>query len=67
MKDFEKVALLGASIYALYRIGSDFGTQFQKVEKGNPNLLDILVLAGLGITFLNRLDSTASQTRALLA
>lgn len=65
MSNFEKLFWLGVAGYGVYSAGSAFVNQLHKVERRGPDLLSVLVLAGLGATFLIRIDSTAEQAKTL--
>lgn len=67
MSNLEKVIWLGLAGYGAYSAGNAFTNQLKKVERQGVDALNLLVLLGLGATFLIRLESTAKQAEQLLA
>jgi hypothetical protein len=67
MSNFEKIIWLGIAGYGVYSAGNAFVDQLHKVERRGPDLLNVLVLAGLGAAFLIRLDSTSEEAKTLFS
>lgn len=67
MNNFEKLLWLGIAGYGVYSAGNAFVNQLNKVDRRGPDLVSVLVLAGLGAAFLIRLDSTAEQAKTLFS
>lgn len=66
MSNLEKLFWLGVAGYGVYSAGDRFIKQLNKIERQGPDLIGLLVLAGLGAVFLIRFESTADQAQAVL-
>lgn len=66
MSDIEKLIWLGVGVAGVAAAGTAFSTQLSKVEK-TPTIVGFVLLAGLGLTFLSRLEDTAGDARNLLS
>lgn len=67
MNDLVKIILFGAAAYGTYTAGKAFFGQLDNVDRTGLTLAGTVSLVCLGYVFVNRLDNTLEQGKALTA